>query len=152
MRLPKRTQYAVAALVHLARLPADRYVQSKDLARGETLPGKYVELVLMALRRADLLVSRAGVGGGYRLSRPPSRIRLAEVIEALQHPGIARGAGADDGDRPGREPRSPGRLAVQLIHERLEDVTTRALGGLTLEQLLEELPKAAHHPGAMYYI
>lgn len=152
MRLPKRTQYAVAALVHLARLPSERYVQSKDLARAEALPGKYVELVLMALRRADLLVSRAGVGGGYRLSRPPGRIRLADVIEALQQPGVARAAKSDDDDDRPRDARSPGRAAVAIIHQRLEDVTTRALGGLTLEQLLDEIPKSTQQPAAMYYI
>lgn len=145
MRLSKRTQYAVAALVHLARLPGDRFVQARDLAAAEQLPSKYVELVLMALRRADLLTSRAGVGGGYRLARPASRIRVADVIEAIQ--------GVDEPTKPrgSRDPRSPGRAAVDLLHERLADVAERALGDLTLEGLVEQLPRTTAAT-AMYYI
>jgi Rrf2 family protein len=142
LRLSKRTEYGLRALVHLGRLADERFVQSRDLAKAENLPGKYVELVLMALRRADLLKSRAGVGGGYRLARSPAHIRVADVIDLLER--------ADDADRV--DSQSPGEHAVSFIVSRLDQVIGKALGELTLEKLLDQIPRGAAAKDSMYYI
>lgn len=144
LRLSKRTEYGLRALVHLARVGNDKFVQARDLARAEHLPGKYVELVLMALRRAALLKSRAGVGGGYQLARAPAHIKVADVIASLQR--------VDEEENSARDPRSPGEFAVAYIIGELDDVVDRALGELTLEKLLDHIPKNAGTATAMYYI
>ncbi|MCS7034109.1 MAG: Rrf2 family transcriptional regulator [Phycisphaerae bacterium] len=143
--MSKRTEYGLRALVHLARLDDDRYVQSRDLARAEQLPGKYVELILMSLRRAGLLKSRAGVGGGYRLARSPAHIRVVDVIRSLQR-------GDDQPSRRSRDFRSPGDYAVKYICGRLDDVVENALGELTLEKLLDQIPRTVGAGTSMYYI
>ena len=79
MRLSKRTEYGVRAVVQLARLWPRGFVQAKDLARQEELPNKFLEAILLALRRGGFLESKIGREGGYRLSRAPRDIRWCVV-------------------------------------------------------------------------
>src|SRR6185295_13848085 len=99
-----------------ARLAPRNYVQSRDLAKQETLPNKFLEAILLALRRGGFLESKVGSGGGYRLSRLPRDISVGELIRRLE----GRLTVKDDtptGDR------SPGEVAIHLINERLTDAT-----------------------------
>ena len=143
--LSKRTEYGLRAVVALARLDPRAYVQSKDLAQQEALPGKFLESILLALRRGDFLESRVGSGGGYRLSRPPKEIRVGDLIRRLE------------GRLTVKEPvptsdLSPGEVAVRLINERLTDATDEVLDAMTLEQLLDQISRAGSVQQSMYYI
>ena len=71
MRLSKRTEYGLRAVVRLAQVWPRGYVQNKDLAEQEQLPNKFLEAILLALRRGGFLDSKVGSGGGYRLMRSP---------------------------------------------------------------------------------
>jgi len=144
LRLSKRTEYGLRALVHLGRVGDENFVQSRDLAQAEHLPGKYVELVLMALRRAGLLKSRAGVGGGYRLARAPAHIRIADVIDLLER--------TDDAEADRAATRSPGAAAVAFVVAKVQQTTETALGELTLEKLLDQIPRNVGSKDSMYYI
>ena len=84
MKLSKRTEYGLRAVVHLARLWPHKYIQSKDLSKEEDLPGKFLEAILLALRRGGFLESKVGAGGGYRLSRSPREIRVGEIVRRLE--------------------------------------------------------------------
>src|ERR1041384_6568764 len=84
MRLSKRTEYGLRAVIQLARLEPDKYVQSKDLAQQEDLPGKFLESILLALRRGGFLESKVGAGGGYRLARLPREISVGDLIRRLE--------------------------------------------------------------------
>jgi Rrf2 family transcriptional regulator, cysteine metabolism repressor len=145
VRLSKRTEYGLRAIVALARLSPRQYVQSRDLAKLEKLPNKFLESILLALRRAGLLESKVGSGGGYRLSRPPQQIIVGELIRRLE------------GRLSLREPAStsdvsPGEFAVHLVNERLTAATDEVLNTMTLEQLLEHVNKAVSPQQSMYYI
>jgi Rrf2 family protein len=144
LRLSKRTEYGVRAVVQLARLWPRGFVQAKDLARQEDLPNKFLEAILLALRRGGFLESKIGREGGYRLSRPPRDIRVGELIRRLEgRLTVNEGAASEN--------HSPGEVAVHLLNEKLTEATDAALDELTLEQLLEHVNKT----GAlqqMYYI
>ena len=144
MRLSKRTEYGVRAVVQLARVWPRGFIQAKDLARQEDLPNKFLEAILLALRRGGFLESKIGREGGYRLSRPPRDIRVGELIRRLEgRLTVNEGAASQD--------HSPGEVAVHLLNEKLTEATDAALDELTLEQLLEHVNKT----GAlqqMYYI
>jgi len=84
LRLSKRTEYGLRAVVQLARLEPRTYIQSKDLVAREDLPNKFLESILLALRRGNFLESKVGSGGGYRLSRPPKDISVGELIRRLE--------------------------------------------------------------------
>jgi Rrf2 family protein len=83
MKLTRRSEYALLALVHLARTKGQGYVAVAAIAEAQGLPAKFLEQLLMALKRARLVKSQKGPHGGYRLARPAEKISLAEVIRLL---------------------------------------------------------------------
>lgn len=83
MKLTRRSEYALLALIHLARAKGEGYVAVAAMAEAQGLPAKFLEQLLMALKGAHLVKSRKGPHGGYRLARPAERISLAEVIRLL---------------------------------------------------------------------
>ena len=145
MRLSKRTEYGLRAVVQLARLWPTSYVQAKDLAHQEDIPPKFLEAILLALRRGGFLESKVGAGGGYRLSRSPREISSGDVIRRLEGRLTLKESG------PVTET-SPGKLAVRLINDKLTDATDVVLDNMTLEQLLEHVNRAASQQQSMYYI
>ncbi len=83
MKLTRRSEYALLALIHLARAEGKGYVNVAAMAEAQGLPGKFLEQLLMALKRGGLVKSQKGPHGGYRLSRPAGKISLAEIIRLL---------------------------------------------------------------------
>ncbi len=83
MRLTRRSEYALLALIHLARAKGEGFVTVAAMAEAQGLPAKFLEQLLMALKRARLVKSQKGPHGGYRLARPAEKISLAEVIRLL---------------------------------------------------------------------
>lgn len=84
MRLSKKAEYALRALVAMARRPGSWSIQ--ELSAQENIPIKFLEQILLTLRHAGMLMSKRGVGGGYTLVRAAKEITLAEVIRALDGP------------------------------------------------------------------
>ena len=144
LRLSKRTEYGVRAVVQLARLWPQGFVQAKDLSRQERMPNKFLEAILAALVRGGFLESKIGRDGGYRLSRGPADIRVGDVIRRLEGRLSAK-EGETTNDR------SPGEVAVHLLNEKLTEATEGALDDLTLEQLLEHVNRSGSLQ-QMYYI
>ena len=84
MRISKKAEYALRALVAIARQPRSWAIQ--ELSAQEKIPIKFLEQILLALRHAGLLSSKRGVGGGYTLLRAPGEITLLEVLRILDGP------------------------------------------------------------------
>lgn len=145
MRLSKRTEYGLRAVVQLARLWPQGFVQSRDLSQQENLPNKFLEAILLALRRGGFLESKVGSGGGYRLSREPREIRVGDLIRRLE----GRLTVKEENGRS--EERSPGELAVHLLNERLTEAMDEVLDKMTLEELVEHVGRAGNLQ-QMYYI
>jgi Rrf2 family protein len=80
MKLTSRSEYALLALVYLARNDSDGYVSVETIATAQRIPSKFLEQILLALKRAKYLHSSKGQHGGYRLAKPADKISLAEVI------------------------------------------------------------------------
>jgi len=84
MLISKKTKYALQALVHLAEQPGDEPVLISELARAERIPKKFLEFILLSLRKGGILQSKIGKGGGYFLSLPPSRVSIGMVVRILE--------------------------------------------------------------------
>lgn len=85
MRVTARSDYAVRAAVELAAADgAARKVS--ELAAAQDIPPRFLENILLTLRRAGLVVSRRGADGGFRLSRPPEEITVANILRAVEGP------------------------------------------------------------------
>jgi Rrf2 family protein len=85
VRVSARADYAIRALLELAAAP-DAPVRADAIAKAQAIPSKFLENLLVDLRRTRLVVSRRGRDGGYRLARPASGISLADVIRAVDGP------------------------------------------------------------------
>ena len=80
MKLTTRSEYALLALLYLARHPTDNYTTVETVASAQGIPHKYLEQIMLALKRARYVRSSKGQHGGYRLAKPAADIPLAEVI------------------------------------------------------------------------
>ncbi|MBL9133962.1 MAG: Rrf2 family transcriptional regulator [Verrucomicrobiaceae bacterium] len=86
MKVSKKAEYALRALVAMGRARAGTNFSIQDLARSETIPLKFLEQILLALKNGGLLRSKRGVGGGYQLVTNPARIPLGEVVAIFDGP------------------------------------------------------------------
>lgn len=84
VRLPLGTRYAIQGMVLLAQQRPSQYCLLEDIAKAGKLPKNFLSKIFQDLTRAGLLESRKGRGGGYALARPAGKIRLMEIIEAVQ--------------------------------------------------------------------
>ena len=85
MRLSARADYALRAAIELAATERN-HITAEQLARAQSIPGKFLEAILTQLRRADLVRSQRGPEGGFWLARPASEISLADIIRAIDGP------------------------------------------------------------------
>lgn len=96
MHVTARADYALRAVAQLAAAP-ERTATRQQLSEAQNVPAKFLESILIDLRRAGLLEAQRGARGGYRLSNPPDKISLADVIRAVEGPLAAvRGAPPED--------------------------------------------------------
>ena len=84
--LTRKSKYGVKAMLFLAEQSVRRPVLIADMAEREQLPKKFLEAILLELKRHGLLGSKKGKGGGYFLGRDPSQITLGQVIRILDGP------------------------------------------------------------------
>ena len=84
--LNKKTQYAFKALTYLAERQSQGPVLIADIAKKKKIPLKFLENILLELKKAGMLDSKKGKGGGYFLNIPASKIPLADIIRKIEGP------------------------------------------------------------------
>lgn len=99
MKLSTKGRYAMVALVDLSMAKDDALVTLADIAKRQDVSLPYLEQLFVRLRRAGLVASVRGPGGGYRLARPAEQIRVADILAAVDETVSALhiGAGASGG-------------------------------------------------------
>ncbi len=137
MKLSTKGRYAMVALVDIALQKDDTLVTLGDVAKRQDVSLPYLEQLFVKLRRADLVSSVRGPGGGYRLSRAPSEIRIAEILAAVDETvdALHKGAGASGGASGSRAQSMTNRLWESLsahvyvfLHQtRLSDIVENTL-------------------------
>lgn len=81
--LSKKAYYSLNALVHLAKKYKKGPVLISDIAKKENLPKKFLEAILLDMKRMGILSSKKGKGGGYYLIKDPSEINFADIIRSF---------------------------------------------------------------------
>jgi Rrf2 family iron-sulfur cluster assembly transcriptional regulator len=96
MKLSTKGRYAMVALTDLAEQDDAPLVSLAEIARRQDISLPYLEQLFVKLRRAGLVDSVRGPGGGYRLARPAEAIRISEVLAAVDETvsALHEGAGA----------------------------------------------------------
>lgn len=86
MRLSKKSVYAIRALTCLGAVTVSEVVSIHTIARQERVPKKFLEQVLLALKKAGVVQSSRGKGGGYSLRLAPAQVTLGDIIRAIDGP------------------------------------------------------------------
>ncbi|MGE0447554.1 MAG: Rrf2 family transcriptional regulator [Vicinamibacterales bacterium] len=84
--LTRKSKYGLRAMLFLAERSGRGPVLVSDLAGDQRIPKKFLEAILLDLKRQGLLQSKKGKGGGYFLSRTPEEITVGQVVRALGGP------------------------------------------------------------------
>ena len=136
MKLSRSTHYALAATLEMAATE-DEPVSVSRVAERNGIPETALAKIVQQLVRAGIAEGTRGVGGGYRLTRPPSRISLLEVIRVFEPP-------------PSRAPREigggwAGRRLSPLFAE-VDEMVRSTFESITLETLARGPRLRAHAP------
>lgn len=86
MKLSKKSEYGLRALIELTMAHGRTTLQRHEIAARQHIPVEFLEQILLALKRAGLLTSRRGMKGGYSLIKPPEEITVGQVIRILDGP------------------------------------------------------------------
>ncbi len=96
MKLSTKGRYAMVALTDLATVPNGTLLSLAEISRRQDISLPYLEQLFVKLRRAGLVVSVRGPGGGYKLAKSPSDIRVSDILGAVDETvsALHTGAGA----------------------------------------------------------
>lgn len=84
--MSKRCKYALKAMIRLARNYQNGYLATNIIAEEEHIPKKFLEQILLELKRAKLVNSKQGIGGGYYLIKSPDDVSLADLYRIFEGP------------------------------------------------------------------
>ncbi|MDX2305080.1 MAG: Rrf2 family transcriptional regulator [Microscillaceae bacterium] len=84
--ISKKAKYAINALVHLAKKHNQGPILISEIAEQERIPQKFLEAILLELKRDGIVSSKKGKGGGYYLLRNPEEVNMADVIRLIDGP------------------------------------------------------------------
>lgn len=84
--ITKKSKYAIKALIYLAKKDRQHPVLIEEISNEERIPKKFLEAILLDLRKAGYLRSKKGKGGGYYLMKPAEEISMAEILRLFDGP------------------------------------------------------------------
>jgi Rrf2 family transcriptional regulator, iron-sulfur cluster assembly transcription factor len=130
MQLTSRTEYAVRAMIDLARLDGSQ-ATAKEIAKRQEIPPKFLPQIMVDLSRAGLVQGTRGSGGGVRLAVDPTKVTLRRIVDAIEGP-MALYACLEEGGVCHRE----GRCEVQHVWAWAQSRFLKALEEFTLQDLV----------------
>lgn len=135
--ISKKTKYAFLALINLASQPDGQPILIADLAQDENIPKKFLEFILLSLRKGGILQSRIGKGGGYSLALPPNKITVGTVIRILEGdlapvPCLSKTSYAHC-----EECRDEATCGIRLVMDDVNKTLSSVLDSLTLADMIE---------------
>jgi Rrf2 family protein len=146
MELSLKSEYAILALLELTNhYGQEQPLQIKQIAQSQTIPDRYLEQLLIALKKHGLVKSQRGAKGGYILAKEPWQINILEIIRAVEgnDPFIPR--------KPQNQPISSHLAVVLDVWQSAQTAAESVLKECTLKNL-SELEKQKRHESVMYYI
>ena len=149
MKVSLRATYGIMAAVDLAMHLGTAPVQAKSIARRQSIPARFLEQVLHSMKKAGLVSSLRGAQGGYVLSKKPSEVSIAEILEALDGPLLPPlgGAGRAQVRRLGKP-----ELLLGKVWEQVYQAEREVLEAISVEKLAGEQRVLEQERSLMYHI
>jgi Rrf2 family protein len=133
--LTRKSKYGLKALLVLAEEAGGGPMLISELAERQQIPKKFLEAILLELKRAGLLHSKKGKGGGYVLGRKPTDITVGQVIRVLEGPLALTPCVSVTAYRRCDECVDEQTCAVRLAMKEVRDATAEILDNTTLAGL-----------------
>jgi Rrf2 family protein len=135
------------AAVDLAMQGGSAPIQAKTIARRQGIPARFLEQVLHAMKKAGLISSLRGAQGGYVLSKKPSDVSIAEILEALEGPFLRM---TELNGRPHLPTKSEALLAK--VWDQVYEAERHVLEAITVEDLAGQQRQIEQQRSLMYHI
>ena len=133
--ISKKCKYAIKALLYLTDFQEDdRSIFSTEIAEKENIPQKFLETILRELRNFQILQSRRGKTGGYRLNKQPNEIKLTDLIRMMDGP-IALLPCVSLNYYASCEECNEKTCTIKPVFEKVRDQTLSILGNTTIESM-----------------
>jgi Rrf2 family protein len=136
--LSQKARYALRALFVLCEHPGNEPVQAADIAEQAAVPRKFLEQILLQLKKSGLVFSQRGKFGGYILGRAPHAITFAEVIRAIDGPLALAPCASRTAYRKCDDCVDEETCAIRRVLMDVRDATAGILESRTLEQALRD--------------
>jgi Rrf2 family protein len=137
MKLSKKSEYALRALIAMARDASGRTFSIQEIATSEHIPLKFLEQILLLLKNGGLLRSKRGVGGGYQLARQARYISFAEVLDLIEGPAEPIPCSSHAGKISECDCGILGACSLGQTMSALRDQTQSWLRGMSVAQVVE---------------
>ncbi len=144
MRISAKGEYAIRAVLDLALHHDGGLMPIQEIAARQGIPQRYLEQVLLALKRAGLLTSKRGASGGYHLTRPPEDVTVGDVLRAVEGASAPFEATRERGLRAERD-------LVELWEE-IAEAVSQVVDRLTFGGLAARVRERVSLERAMYHI
>ena len=145
--LSQKAKYALRALLMLAEQPEADMVMIADIAERENVPRKFLEAILVDLRKRGLLDSRRGKYGGYRLAKPAAAISFGEIIRIVDGPLAPLPCASKTGFRPCDDCTDANSCSVRWLMLQVRDATADILDNCSLADALKHRQTTGLLPG-----
>ena len=150
--ISNKTKYGLHALIYLS----ERYNAGPsliaDLAQQENIPKKFLELILLELKKQGILESKKGKGGGYRLAKHPREIKLGQVIRILDGPLAPVSCVSQTAYKRCKECNDENSCGIRSVMKDVRDAMSNILDKTSLEEVLLRKQKANLELTANYQI
>ena len=134
--LSRKTKYGLKALTYIARQDRDKMVLIQDISEAEDISRKFLESILLSLRKAGFLGSKKGKGGGYYLIKEPEEIKMAAIIRVLEGPIAMLPCVSLNFYEKCDDCPDEGKCSVHGLMEEVRDSTLHVLENKTLADIL----------------
>jgi Rrf2 family protein len=146
VRISARGEYAIKAVLDLAVHRDRGLIPIQEVASRQAIPQRYLEQVLLSLKRAGLLTSKRGSAGGYHLTRPPEAITIGAVLRAVE-------GGTAPFESVGATPRNGGDAHdLAELWEEISGAVSRVVDHLTFGELVARARERRSAARPMYHI
>jgi len=146
VRISAKGEYAIKAVLDLA-LHRDRdLIPIQEIASREAIPQRYLEQVLLSLKRAGILTSKRGSSGGYHLTKAPEEITVGAVLRAVEGTGVPF--------EPQARPKNGHGHADDLaeLWRQIGDAVSQVVDQLTFGELAAKAAQRRSNARPMYHI
>ena len=137
--LSHKAKYALKALLVLAKEYGQGLILISAIADRETVPRKFLELILLELKNNGLLQSKKGKGGGYALARPPELIQVGEILRVVDGPIALLPCVSKSAYTRCEECRDERTCGIRLVMKEVRDATSQILDATSLADLLDRV-------------